>query len=127
MDLSMAVKFVLLGVSVGTLGGLFGVGGGVLMVPALVIMIGMAQKSAQGISLIVMVPMALFAFLRYRAMGAITLDWGAIGLLALGAVCGAFLGTGVVGSVSNRPLQTGFGIFMICVGAYMIFRASRGA
>lgn len=127
MDMAMIAKLLVLGLSVGTLGGLFGIGGGVLMVPALVLLIGMAQKSAQGISLIVMVPMALFAFLRYRAMGAITLDWAAIGLLALGAVAGAFLGTGVVGSVSNKPLQVGFGIFMICVGAVMIFRASRGA
>ena len=125
METALIGKLLVLGTAVGTLGGMFGVGGGVLMVPALVIMMGMAQKSAQGISLIVMVPMALFSFFRYQAMGAITLDWSAIGLLAVGAVAGAFLGTGVVGSVSNRSLQVGFGFFMICMGAYMVFRAAR--
>ena len=59
------IRLSILGLGVGVLGALFGVGGGVIMVPTLVLIAGISQKEAQGISLAVIVPMALMSFFRY--------------------------------------------------------------
>jgi uncharacterized membrane protein YfcA len=109
------------------LGGLFGVGGGVLMVPALVLLIGLTQKGAQTISLAVMVPMAFVAFLRYRHMNGVPLGWPPLLILAAFAVIGANLGATGVSYMSNRALQISFGAFIMVVGAWMIIKATRGA
>jgi len=125
MEPSLIIKFALLGIGVGTLGGLFGVGGGVLMVPALVLLAGLTQKGAQTISLAVMVPMAFVAFLRYRHMSGVPLGWMALLILAAFAIVGANIGTTLVSFMSNRSLQAGFGAFIIAVGAWMIIKACR--
>ena len=116
-----------LGFCVGVLGSLFGVGGGIIMVPALAIIAGLTQKQAQGVSLAVMVPMALMSFYRYSRMAETSVDLKMIMVLAVMAIIGANVGSTIVGSVSNRQLQAGFGIFIIAVGAFMVVKAFRGA
>jgi uncharacterized protein len=120
------LKLSFLGLVVGILGALFGVGGGIIMVPALVLIACLPQKTAQGISLAVMVPMALMSFLRYYHTPGLTFDLKVILVLSVAAILGANLGATVMGALSNRALQIGFGLLIIGIGVYMVFKAWRG-
>ena len=111
----------LIGFFGGTLGSLLGVGGGILVVPALVLALGVEQKVAQGTSLAMMVPMALMATWRYHANPKIELDWGVIIILSVCAVIGANVGSSVVDYMSPKVLKRLFGIFVIAAGAKMIW------
>lgn len=116
-------SYLLLGLLVGMLGGTFGVGGGVLVVPALVLISGLPQKEAQGVSLGVMVPMALIAFLRYYFNPQLHIDWRIIVLIALTAIIGANIGATLINLVSNRLLQAGFAVLLILVAVQMLVKA----
>jgi uncharacterized membrane protein YfcA len=105
----------------GTLGSLLGVGGGILVVPALVIALGVEQKVAQGTSLAMMVPMALMATMRYHYNPNIELKWGVIVILAVCAVIGANVGSSIVDYMPPKVLKRIFGIFVIASGAKMIW------
>jgi len=120
------LKLSILGLVVGILGSLFGIGGGVIMVPALALLIAMPQKVAQGVSLGVMIPMALMSFIRYCATPGMKIDLKVVLLLAVAAIIGANIGSTVVGQVSNKALQIGFGCLIILVGGWMIIKAVKG-
>lgn len=105
---------VTVGVLSGMLSGTFGVGAGIIMIPALVFM-SMGQKDAQAISLAVMAPMALMGAWRYHMNPEITLDLRIALWIALGSLAGAWIGAhfaGVLGGVTLRRL---FAVLMIFV------------
>ncbi|MGQ9730314.1 MAG: TSUP family transporter [Candidatus Zipacnadales bacterium] len=107
--------FAAIGLAAGTFGGLFGIGGGVLMVPVLVWAYGWEQQMAQGTSLTVMVPMALAGCAQYALRK--NVDWTAAMGLAIGAVIGVtFLGTPFAHYLKGSVLQKLFGILMIVLG-----------
>lgn len=113
----------LLGFIGGIVGGLLGVGGGILFVPALTIFMNDTQVEAEATSLLAIVPVALLGATRQRRYGNVRLRDGiTIGLLSLVGV-----GAGVVVSnaVSQRALEVGFGCLMIIVAAQLIVRAAR--
>ena len=112
---------ILLGVATGTLGGTFGVGGGILVIPALVILFAVGQKSAQAVSLIVMIPMAMLSIYLYSRNPDIHINFPAAGLLALGAMAGAVLGTQIVARLHPDDLRRGFAVFLMLVAACMFF------
>ncbi len=85
--------FVLLGICAGILSGLLGLGSGIILVPALVLLCSFEQKSAQGMALAVMVPMALVGALRYWKNPEIQMNAAVIGLIILAALAGALVGT----------------------------------
>lgn len=90
------------GLVAGFLSGLFGVGGGILIVPALVLVMKLDQRLAHGTSLAAVLPIALSSTLGYLVEDSI--DWPAAGLLALGAVAGAVVGTHVLHVLPQRAL-----------------------
>jgi uncharacterized membrane protein YfcA len=111
--------YLLLGLFVGTFSGLFGVGGGIVMVPFLVLLSGQSQQMAQGISLAVMVPTALANVFRYAKSGNVDL-WIALAI-ALGAVpAGYFFGADIAQRVPAKTLQTLFAFFMVAVAVRMM-------
>jgi uncharacterized membrane protein YfcA len=95
-------RAVAVGLVAGFLSGLFGVGGGILIVPALVLVMRMDQRLAHGTSLAAVVPIALSSTFGYMLEGKI--DWPVAGLLAAGAVGGAVLGTHVLDLLPQRAL-----------------------
>ncbi len=109
----------LVGLCGGLLGSCFGVGGGVIMVPALTYL-AFPQKEAQALSLAAMVPMALVGALRYRWTGQAQLDLAVIGCIAVAAVAGALVGTHFIGQVSNEALRRAFGVFLLVVAVRML-------
>jgi uncharacterized membrane protein YfcA len=115
--------YLALGAFVGVFSGLFGVGGGIVMVPFLVLLSGQNQQMAQGISLAVMVPTALANSLRYARSGNMDL-WIALAI-ALGAVPAGYLfGADIAQRLPAKTLQTLFALFMVAVAVRMMPTAS---
>ncbi len=112
--------FVLAGLICGIFSATFGVGAGIIMIPALVILFSLPQKSAQGVCLAVMVPMALVGALRYKLNPQIELDIGVIGLLSIGAVAGAWIGAGIAGWLPASVLRKLFALVMIVAAIKML-------
>jgi len=99
--------YVLLGLVCGVFSATFGVGSGIIMVPALVLMFSQPQKSAQGVCLAAMVPMALVGAMRYKLNPEIEVDMRLVGLLSVGAVVGAVIGSSIAGWLSGSVGATG--------------------
>ncbi len=118
--------YVLLGLAAGALGGMLGVGGGALMVPALVILFSLGQKSAQGTALAAMIPMAFVAFLRYKLNPEIPIDGRMIGMLIAGGVVGAFIGAEIASKLPALVLRRIFAVFLVIVATKMFFVSAAG-
>jgi uncharacterized membrane protein YfcA len=115
----------LVGVLAGAISGVMGVGGGILMVPALVYLLGLPQKLAQGISLAVILPVAVSGALIHLRKGNV------IPNLAGWLSCGAVVGATVIGyrvrEIEDATLRTLFGILLIAVGVSMVTGGRRPA
>ncbi len=107
---------------VGVAGGLFGVGGGVLLVPLLVLLFGMEQHEAQGTSLVALVPpTGLLGFLNYLHAGEV--DW-VVGLLIMpGVFLGGLLGSKFAQMLSPRRMRQVFAAFLFVMGAWLVVTA----
>src|SRR6266508_278669 len=106
------------GIVAGFLSGLFGVGGGILIVPGLVILMRMNQRLAHGTSLAALVPIAASGVAGYAMHGSI--DWPAAGLITAGAAAGALIGTRVLHAVSQRALRLGFVLFLVATAVRLL-------
>jgi uncharacterized membrane protein YfcA len=115
-------KFSLLGLGVGVFSALFGVGGGIIMVPTLVVLAGFAQHMAQGVSLAVMVPTALVGGIGYWREGNVNV-WIALAI-CVGSIPAAVLGTDIAHRLPQTTLRTLFALFMVAVAARMMPTAS---
>ncbi|MCX5683062.1 MAG: sulfite exporter TauE/SafE family protein [Planctomycetota bacterium] len=111
---------VLLGFLAGVLSGALGVGGGIVVVPALVFFFGAQQKSAQGMALAVMVPMALLGAWQYWRNPEIGFSLGAVGILVIGAIAGTLLGTEVAARLPAEVLRKAFAVFLLVVAIKML-------
>ena len=112
--------YLLLGLLCGIYSATFGIGGGTIMVPVLVLIFSFTQKSAQGTCLAVMVPMALAAAIRYKLNPNIDVDLQAAAILAIGGVIGAVIGAGIAGRLSDTALRKMFAVLMIIVAIKML-------
>lgn len=114
--------YLLVGLLCGVFGAAFGVGGGVLLVPVLVLLFQADQKSAQGMALGYMAPMALVAFIRYKYNEAIPMNLTITGLLALGGMIGALFGSWIAGAASGMVLRRVFAVIMIAAAVRMFMK-----
>jgi uncharacterized protein len=105
----------------GFTGGIVGVGGGVLFVPALTIFIGLTQVEAESTSLLMIVAVALVGTLRQRAYGNVSpREAVVIGLLS---PLGVLLGVGIANNVSERVLQLSFAALALFMALQLVRRA----
>jgi uncharacterized protein len=115
-----AALYVLLGLAAGALSGLIGIGGGVLIVPALVFLFGLGQHQAQGTTLALLVPpIGLLAAWTYYRHGYVDLRIAA--LVAAGFFLGGFLGGRLAVGLSNALLGRIFGVALLLISLKMIF------
>jgi len=114
--------FVFLGVLAGIMSGSLGLWGGTVVVPALVLICHFGQKSAQGMALAVMVPMALVGVIRYWRLG-IEMDWQVVLLMVFGSLAGAIIGSGLASRLPAPLLRKGFSIFLVAI-AFKMFTSS---
>ncbi len=110
-----------LGAVIGIVSGMVGIGGGALLVPALVFFYGMTQHKAQGTSLgALLLPIGIFAFMRYYKDGNVDLRLAI--LVAVGFAAGAWIGGGWAQHVSEVALRRGFGVLLIVIALRMLLR-----
>ncbi|MFQ6036617.1 MAG: sulfite exporter TauE/SafE family protein [Sedimentisphaerales bacterium] len=117
--------FVVLGICAGILSGALGLGAGIIIVPTLVLLCSFGQKSAQGMALAVMVPMALVGALRYWKNPEIPMNVGVIVLIIIGAVAGTIAGTELAARLPAHVLRKAFAIFLVIVAVRMFISPSR--
>lgn len=101
----------IIGLLAGFLAGMFGVGGGILIVPALVLVLGVKQRLAHGTSLAAIIPIAVVGVVGYAAAGSV--DWVAAVILAAGSALGAVVGTQGLQRLPQRALRLAFSAFLI--------------
>lgn len=112
--------YLLLGLTAGILSGLVGIGGGILIVPTLVILFGMTQHQAQGTSLAVLIPpVGILAAMTYYKQGFI--DLRVAGIICAGFVLGALYGAKIAINIPDIVLKKVFGVFLLIVAIKMIF------
>ena len=112
---------IVLGLAAGVLAGLFGIGGGILIVPALVLL-GLTQREASGTSLAaLLIPVGLFGVLEYARRHEVKTLYAAG--IALGLVIGILIGARLAGRVSNITLQRAFGGLMLVASVRFLFFA----
>ncbi len=110
----------LTGIGAGVVGGMFGVGGGIVVVPALVLVLGMTQHEAQGTSIgMMLLPIGVLAAWNYWKDG--SLNWKFSLILAVTFVLGAWLGSKISLGVSELVLKRIFGVLMMAVAVKLIF------
>lgn len=109
-----------IGLSVGLLTGIVGIGGGFLIVPALVIVGGLPMREATSASLLVIAISAFSGFAGY--LGQVELTWSVIVPFAVVAAGGVLAGGMIAGRVSSQRLQQAFAVFLLLLGCYMLAR-----
>jgi len=111
--------YIILGLVAGIFGGMFGIGGGTILIPALVFLCGLTQHQAQGTTLAIMIPpIGLLAALRYWQAGNVKI--GIAGFICLGFFVGGLIGANFVQNISEPVLKKMFGIFLLVVAMNMI-------
>ena len=114
------ILYVILGAVAGVLSGLIGIGGGVIIVPALVFLFGLSQHRAQGTTLALLVPpIGLLAAWTYYRQGDV--DFKIAWLVCAGFAVGGLLGARVATGLSNEVLQKVFGVALLFIAIKMIF------
>jgi len=109
-----------IGLFAGVLSGLFGIGGGIVIVPMLILMIGLTTTQAAGTSLAaLLLPVGALGALEYWRGGFVDLRYAAI--LAVGLLLGAYLGARLGISLPVEVVQRGFGVLLVIIGVRFIF------
>ena len=113
------LAYVLLGIAAGVLSGLIGIGGGIIIVPALVFFFGFTQLKAQGTTIALMVPpIGLLAAWTYYQKGYV--DIKVASLVCLGFVVGGLVGANIATGLSNVVLEKVFGIILLFIALKML-------
>ncbi len=125
MDTQTILILVFTGIAAGILGGMVGVGGGIIIVPALVYFLGFNQHTAQGTSLgLLMLPVGVLGFLQYYhscQKAGNPIDFKVIALLAVGFIIGSYFGSKVSLGLSVDSVKKIFAIILILIAIKMLF------
>lgn len=121
MSANELLTLVLIGLTAGIVSGMLGVGGAIIMVPALVLFMGLTQHQAQGTSLSVLVfPVGLLAVWNYYKQGYVNFKLAVIIMLAF--FIGGFIGSYIAVRIPERPLKIMFGLLIIFLGIRMVIK-----
>ena len=107
-----------IGLAAGVLSGLFGVGGGIVLVPALVLLAAMSQQRASASSLAAIVPIAAVGAVIFG--GADSVDLPAAAILIVGSLIGVQIGARLMARIGDDRLRIGFAVMMIAVAVTML-------
>ena len=120
MDISQLIIIAIVGIVAGFVGGSMGVGGGIIIIPALIFVAGFSQKDAQGTSLAVLsLPVALIAAINYYKEGHVNLKFA--GIMIVTFIIGSYFGSKVALSLPSDILKKIFAVMLIAIGIKMIF------
>ena len=120
MEITTVLIIIVIGIIAGAFSGFIGIGGGLIVVPALVFFLGFSQHEAQGTSLAMMLPpIGLLAVINYYKVGHV--DFKVSIILAITFILGSYFGSKLAISLSAETIKKAFGIIIILVGIKMIF------
>ena len=120
MGITHLLILIVIGILSGLLAGVFGVGGAIIVIPALVFLIGMSQHEAQGTSLAFMLPpVGILATWNYWKSGYV--NWKVALVLSLTFIVGAYLGSHFSINIPDKMLRKFFGILLFVMARKMIF------
>ncbi len=120
MDITTLMILALIGLLAGTMGGMVGIGGGLIIVPAMVYLMGADQRTAQGTSIAIMLPpIGLFAAINYYKAGYINIKYAAV--IAVTFLLGGYLGSKLAIALPEAVVKKVFAAFLIITALKMIF------
>lgn len=120
MTINTLILLVIVGMVTGVMAGMLGIGGGIVVIPAMVLLLGFSQQSAQGTSLAMMLPpVGLFAVLNYYKAGHVDIKVALV--LAIFFVLGSIFGSRLAVKLPQELLQKIFGGFLLLVAIKMLF------
>ncbi len=120
MSMHLIVVLVIIGLAAGVFGGLVGIGGGIVIVPALIYFLSFSQKEAQGTSLgILLLPIGVLGVWQYYKAGYV--DMRIVWLVAAGFLAGSYFGSKIALALPQETVKKIFAILMIVVAFKMLF------
>lgn len=120
MNLQTVILLIVVGLAAGALSGMVGVGGGIIIVPALVYILGFSQLKAQGTSLgLLLLPAGILAVWNYYKQGYI--DIKVVGIMCVSFMLGGWLGSKFSLSIPQETVKKIFAIVLLLVGCKMLF------
>jgi len=120
MSVSMLIILILVGVFTGLMAGMLGIGGAIIMIPALVFFLGFSQQMAQGTSLAIMLPpIGILAAYNYWKAGYVNIRFALI--IAVAFVIGSYFGSKLALQIPQGLLKKIFGILLIIVAVRIFF------
>lgn len=124
MTTQIAILLVLIGLTAGALGGVLGIGGGLILIPGLVLLVGLDQHTAIGTSLAVMLPpIGLFAAYNYYKVGSVNLTYALI--IAGAFMVGSFFSSKIALMLPEVWVRRIFSVFLIAVALRMFFSKEK--
>jgi len=121
----LALVFVLSGLAMGLLSALFGIGGGIVLIPTLVALLGFDQKLAAGTSLAVMIPIALLGAIRLTRPG--LTQWSVGVRVGVGGIVGGVIGAQLAARLPTQALAAIFAVLLVVVAGRMMWIGLRGS
>ena len=120
MTTQTVLLLILIGLAAGVLSGMIGIGGGIIIVPALVYVLGFSQQQAQGTSLgLLLLPVGILAVLNYYKQGYI--DIKVVGIMCITFVLGGWLGSKISLSLPQETVKKIFAVVLLLVAGKMLF------
>ena len=120
MDITTCIILIVIGLLAGILSGLVGVGGGILMIPLLIMFLGLTQHQAQGTALFAMLPpIGILAAMNYYKAGFVKWEYAAV--IALAFVVGGYFGSKLSISLPAQTIRRVFGVIMLMGAIKLIF------
>ena len=125
MTINTILILILIGLFAGMMSGFVGIGGGVIMVPALVYVLGLSQHEAQGTSLILMLPpIGILAVMNYYKAGQVNVWYGIV--IAAAFIIGGYYGSKLSLKLNGNLVKFIFGILMFYISVKMIYSGYKG-
>ena len=120
MSTSMILILIGIGILTGVMAGMLGIGGAIIMIPALVFILGISQQTAQGTSLAVMLPpVGILAAYNYYKAGQVNIKFAII--LAVFFLVGSYFGSKLALTLPQNVLKKVFGVLLLLVALRMLF------
>ena len=120
LTIMMVIILLLIGLFSGALSGMVGVGGGIVIVPALVFFLAFSQKEAQGTSLgILLLPVGILGVIQYYKQGQV--DWRVVLIVSLAFLAGNYFGSKLALTLPDKTLKKIFAIVLIFVAIKILF------
>ncbi|MDG1174438.1 MAG: sulfite exporter TauE/SafE family protein [Flavobacteriales bacterium] len=122
LDAQTIIYLILIGITAGVVSGFIGIGGGIIIVPALIYLVGLSQLQAQGTSLALMLPpIGILAFMQYYKAENVDIDLRMVAIVASTFIVGGLFGAKLALKINVNLVKIIFGVLMLLISIKMIY------